>query len=294
MRRFLEVIRILIALGALILLMNFALQGMALQEVANPNQNVSNQKNIANSQTQYAGLIVSSIQLLTVSGLKEKAAYCTSHPKTTQEEWLQRYACNISIGEAYLGIFSFLLVLVTGGLVAATVRQEARANKRAIMELRAYIATNSLPNFTFQLRQPQPNPNHLPDRRFQTVIQVINSGRTPAYEVFILGGLCIADYPPNEQTVFPIVTAPRDHSRGTIVAGQIRNVPLGADQIYSDADVAEARQNREVGKRFYLYGTVTYRDAFGIERHTHFRHSSMWLNQNFPSWVNTNKGNEIT
>jgi len=42
-----------------------------------------------------------------------------------------------------------------------------------------------------------------------------------------------------------------------------------------DNEVEDIRRGR--GKRAYIWGTVTYEDAFGKERYTNFAHGIVWI-----------------
>jgi hypothetical protein len=47
------------------------------------------------------------------------------------------------------------------------------------------------------------------------------------------------------------------------------------DRRYSDDEAEEIKRGR--GKRAYIWGSITYKDAFGMERYTDFSQSVYWL-----------------
>lgn len=105
---------------------------------------------------------------------------------------------------------------------------------------------------------------------------VVNSGQTPAYDVMVLGNICVADHPLTRS--LPPVVANSEPSRASLYPGQtgvtagiISNPALTQADFASLAPIDIGDAIKSATSRLYLYGKITYRDVFGEAHTTHFR-----------------------
>ncbi len=118
--------------------------------------------------------------------------------------------------------------------------------------------------------------------RFEVRMTLQNVGNTPAYKVVSNVRADVLPFPlPQDFQPPPIV----DTGSGTNVVGPHQNFVLTGivDRMYSDDEINEIQNGST--KRLYIYGKITYEDAFGISRQTNFCQSILWLkNGTFMSW----------
>jgi hypothetical protein len=100
-------------------------------------------------------------------------------------------------------------------------------------------------------------------------IEIQNAGRTPAYELAAAFKINVVtgDFDPR-----PFLPLDPDEVLGTKSRGMIgprsevrSGLPAGYQM--NESELAEVRRGE---RRVYIYGTVRYRDAFKIERHTNY------------------------
>jgi hypothetical protein len=160
-------------------------------------------------------------------------------------------------------VYTFWLVCFTGVLAVATILlamftidlaiTSRRTGKR---QLRAYVAARAITVSGF-------GPGIPVGIRFR----MTNHGQTPAYDVSHASAIEILPHPlpPNFQLAIPTIPTPSSfvlHPNASFDAAIVALAPFNAVQI----DMATKNE----GFRIYLYGTVTYRDAFDEKRETTF------------------------
>jgi hypothetical protein len=110
--------------------------------------------------------------------------------------------------------------------------------------------------------------------RFEVKPMLVNNGQTPAYKVKYAARADILPFPLPSEFEFPPLESPR--SVFGILAPHhnfIMNAMLQGR--CPDNEVEDIKRGQ--GKRAYIWGTVTYEDAFGKERYTNFAHNIFWL-----------------
>ncbi|HEV2628794.1 MAG TPA: hypothetical protein VGV41_09140 [Pseudolabrys sp.] len=112
---------------------------------------------------------------------------------------------------------------------------------------------------------------------FEVRMVLQNLGNTPAYNVRTVSRAGIFDFPPPKNFPFPMIDA--TVPKGAVV-GPHQNyiITAFADKLYSDEDINEVEYGSK--KRLYVYGAITYEDAFGIKRHTNFCQVILYLKNN--------------
>lgn len=136
----------------------------------------------------------------------------------------------------------------------ATKESVVLARNTAEKQLRAYVLVT---NITIVGVEPGATP--------KADIIFRNSGQTPAYDVEVTAAMGLIDYPPTSEPIDDepsaigsvVVLGPQSEYRvpATLI-GQ-----LGSDQFIAILDGSQA---------IHIIGTIMYRDAFGIARHTNF------------------------
>jgi hypothetical protein len=160
-------------------------------------------------------------------------------------------------------LYTFWLVLFTGVLAVATIILAGftidlafTSRKTAKRQLRAYVAARGISVYGFG-----------PDLPVRIGFRMINHGQTPAYDVSHASAIEILPHPlpPNFQLPTPTTPTPSSfvlHPNASFDAVIVAATAFNAVQI----NMATANE----GFRIYLYGTVTYRDAFDEKRETTF------------------------
>jgi hypothetical protein len=160
---------------------------------------------------------------------------------------------------------------------AADVAKESLnlSRENAQTELRAYlvVATAGIynvadpPNPVPQGQQPPPGARTLPDRGPIALVTIVNAGKTPANDVIHWGAVYLREYPLVEPLPGRIGV---DHlTRFNIGPGVTTTKNMVIRAPLTDEEVAALR---DLSKAIYVYGEITYRDAFGHPRHTNYRY----------------------
>jgi hypothetical protein len=164
-----------------------------------------------------------------------------------------------------IALFTLVLAFSTVGLWVSTIglyraseRQLGLASETAQRELRAYIVGTS----SAQMRGfngPRPI----------CLLSFKNAGQTPAFNVSVWTSNAVAAYPMENPPAPPNHTPEEESSVGVVApGGEFHN------EIVSDIEVTAAERAEVIAGRcaFYIYGKISYRDSFGIERTATFCH----------------------
>ena len=153
-----------------------------------------------------------------------------------------------------LVVFTFCLVVV-GAFQARRLRQTLEHMRESSeKELRAYVNLSSAK--ILNIEKPG-------QRRAQVTIR--NFGRTPAYNVTFIMGVHTRELPLRSILLVP-TTLPR---MAIDILAPTRLSRLEVD--VSDLSDVEERELKEHRAAIYVWGRVSYRDAFGQDRWTDFR-----------------------
>jgi hypothetical protein len=150
------------------------------------------------------------------------------------------------------------LWIATGALYLVGERQRNLSEDTAKRELRAYIVGAS----SAQMRG-------FNSSRPICVLTFKNAGQTPAYNVCVWTSNAVAIYPMESSPPPPDISPGEGSSVGVVApGGDFHN------EIVSDVEVTAADRAAVIAGRcaFYIYGKISYRDSFGIERTTTFCH----------------------
>ncbi len=185
-----------------------------------------------------------------------------------------RHWINRTIADPVAG-FTALLFLITVCLWSTTERTLAHGRESTHRELRAYV---------FAIGDLKGDPNGGTTVTFA----IHNSGKTPAYNVRIAVGTDWDTLP--EPKNLPDIVMLDTGSRGSIGPGQsvhtTINVPDASPEEWAAIQARKATA--------YVYGSVTYNDAFGSSQTTWFRHYVGAVNDHQWSLVTHHGGNNAT
>lgn len=224
-----------------------------------PRQKVP-QNNQGTTQSEQKGNTISdeppplvALKLLTTTGRHEISAYCARYPKGDSQDWTHRYICDVKITDAYLAWFNGLLVLVTGGLMIVgflTIRKMRDTEER---QLRAYVFA--------EIEKSQRSANGV----WQFGVVYRNSGQTPAYDFSAWLQADVFDEPAPEEK-FVMQPGNEPYSVAPLPPGQ-----AVTSQGTFDVLMAEYGEIRVGRKGFYVFGELTFIDAFRTKRTVRFR-----------------------
>lgn len=126
--------------------------------------------------------------------------------------------------------------------------------------------------------------------RFEPRMLMINNGNTPAYNVSYQARADVLPFPLPKDFDYSLANSPPSGSFG--VLGPRQNFIMSAvvPQLYSDAEANEIREG--VKRRVYVWGRITYEDAFGINRYVDFAQSFAWFKNGAVMGFNTPQHNE--
>lgn len=191
-----------------------------------------------------------------------------------------------SIGEAVRAATAMENVAQGIGMSAKAAQDSvATLRSRTAVQMRAYL-TVLIARGIYQERER--------GLRFEARPILINSGHTPAHKVTYRAKAAVYPFPlPDSVTLEP----PEDTFRAMLVLGPQQNIALNAmvETMFDDAIAEEIKRGRD--KRLYIWGTVTYADAFGEAHETNLCHSLFWLrleNKELVSGNYTNRHNDAT
>jgi hypothetical protein len=110
--------------------------------------------------------------------------------------------------------------------------------------------------------------------RFEPRLQLLNTGRTPAYDVSYRANADVLPFPLPDDFDFPHPDFPAQ-SNATLGTAQTFTMAAAIPNRLSDEEIETIKIG--VSHRIYIWGTAFYRDAFGADRHTHFCQSIVWF-----------------
>jgi hypothetical protein len=197
------------------------------------------------------------------------AGYCTSERPSAPSEWRKKFICESKITDAVIAALTFFLAIFTGLLVSVGNRQErtTRQQMRAFVYLdQGSVFNVASPLFPLPVYKPTGAEIFSPTDGPGASLTIKNTGATPAYSVVHWGGIFAGDFPlkgplpPREKSnSFPSSAIPP----GGINTKAVRlPFPLTPEQIAGLRNGTFA---------IWIYGEITYRDAFRRKRTTNYR-----------------------
>jgi hypothetical protein len=165
------------------------------------------------------------------------------------------------------------LVFVGLGAFIAAILTLVHMRESSERQLRAYVVAE-LGNIV-NVANPLPvggNPAPQTDARViypngpVARIQIKNTGQTPAFEVRHWGDICIREY--------PLVSELPPKPPGLIPVASNLGQGIISTKRFTRHSLLTPQQTTDLMKgiiAIYVYGEISYTDAFGIERHTQYR-----------------------
>jgi hypothetical protein len=167
-------------------------------------------------------------------------------------------------------VAGFLKINAEKIVESVEINKELAERQKLIGELqtRAFLAVN------FIGVVPQSNETGY---RFEPRIQLVGSGLTPAYKVSHRTAANVLDYPLRDDFNFSFDISADPSKDSVAMLGPRNSFILSAPlpRIYSEAEIEEFKN--AVAKRIFIWGKVTYEDAFGIPRFLNFCQSVVWM-----------------
>lgn len=192
-----------------------------------------------------------------------KATHGMQEAAATQADAMERSITEAANSAKATGIVAEAMSNNTK-LLGTTVETNKRIADRQVlvseMQLRAYVSV-IIGTATYQDRGK--------NLRFEGKPVLVNSGQTPAREVTYAAKAAILAVPLPEDFVLTLSTPPKT-GRGMIPAHQDRTLSAVVDDYIPDDDVPKVMRAVEWG--LYVWGVVTYEDAFQEKRRTEFCH----------------------
>jgi Sec-independent protein translocase protein TatA len=111
--------------------------------------------------------------------------------------------------------------------------------------------------------------------RFEVRPILINTEHTPAHNVRYAARADVLPWPLPNDFIFQQLEQPQP-SFGVLAPQQDFTMGAWVDRRYDDDNEAEAIK-RGIGRRLYIWGTVTYDDVFGEQRYTNFAQNIFWV-----------------
>lgn len=223
----------------------------------------------------------------------------------------QQSLCSVRLIDAHNGffvaVFTVVLSVVTMGLVVAS-GEQSKANERTIKEagrsadamvsvadsmkenvtriketmeinkriadgqklqLRAYASTK-IGKASFQDRA---NNVH-----FSAGINIVNTASTPAQKLMYQVRTGILPNPLPSPSDFELLLPKKTGEEGLLPPYAERDIPGGLVEFWPDKEVANIK--RGIGHGVFIWGKITYEDAFGGTHETKFCHLLTWLPPN--------------
>jgi hypothetical protein len=160
--------------------------------------------------------------------------------------------------------------------VGALICQTILSRRSSERQLRAYVVcesasifnvANPVPIFQGQVFTPTGAEITNPGAGPAAVVIIKNTGQTPAYDVVHWANICFREYPLIASLPAKI---PGDGKfpRSILGSGIPSNKLLQLNPRLTDLQIASLRAGTEV---VYVYGEITYKDAFGKQWFTHYR-----------------------
>ena len=103
----------------------------------------------------------------------------------------------------------------------------------------------------------------------------MNDGNTPAYQVTYRTAADVLPHPLRDDFEFPLPTVVPTRSVSTIGPRHHKIISAIVPKIYSDPEALQIKIG--IGQRIYMWGEVSHKDAFGIDRRLRFSQSLMWM-----------------
>lgn len=224
-----------------------------------------------------AGAIPSVFDFFYPSGIEAISRYCAAKPKGEPDKWLhEKFICDVHSTDVLIAGFTGLLFIATGALWYSTRRLVNTHDKAARRELRAHFLPMEAviqEDFSFAVETQR-------EPIAEATVSLKNTGRTPAYDVRIIGGMCIRPYDRDggmrpesldlELLRYPetgIAKATFGPEAGRLKSERMKG-PANTERAHKSATLDEARDVESGASTVFVYGEIQYRDEFNAKRWT--------------------------
>lgn len=148
------------------------------------------------------------------------------------------------------------------------ISQRLATQQKLIGELqtRAYVAVNYIGTVL---------QNNETGYRFEPRLQIVGTGITPAYKVCHRSASDVLDYPLPEDFDFPLAIEEKHPSIGTLGPRNTFIISAITPRLYAPDEIEELMSG--VKKRIFVWGIITYEDAFQTPRYLKFCQSIIWM-----------------
>ena len=197
------------------------------------------------------------------------ANYCTSERPNAASEWRKKFICDSKITDVIIAALTFFLMIFTGLLVWVGYRQEKTTRRQ--MRAFVYLDTISLYNIASPLN---PLPGYQPtgaqivsrEEGPLAILAIKNTGSTPAFKVQHFGMITIGPFPRAGE--LPPIRWDMVAPYSSLPPGGITTKMIKAPRSLTDVEIAGLRAGTTA---IWVYGVITYRDAFRRKRKTGYR-----------------------
>jgi len=261
---------------ALALLLSLAKPQQARSESAKQNRAPKNSQQTAAPDERGADKSPLAVKLLSTGKSDAEAAQESEQIQTEyNSEWWVRILTAALVGVGLLQLFAYV---VQARRLKETI---CVMHKTAERQLRAYLGV-SLGGIVPQDRNQ--------GFRFEPKMILRNAGQTPAYKVSYQAAAAVLPYPaPDDHSHFAFPNTPVPSS-GMLIPNEQFVLSAVVPDWYSDEDVRDIRFGTT--RRVYMWGRVTYVDAFGRKRQVEFSRNFEWLRNGNVMSYNTRLHNE--
>lgn len=201
-----------------------------------------------------------------------EANYCVQRRGSEASEEQAKWG----LGQVFVGVAGLAGLLATV-LYARAAWKAAQGtldhNKAATQQqLRAYVGMDGghLRNFDGA-------------KSMQAQLRFKNAGTTPAYNVRLRGGMFIADHP-NGTMLFKDLADHRQPPKMVLPGGLFSKTESGRPPPEMLVKLLDGRAV------VFVYGFITYDDAFGVQHHTNYR---LFCGGGHPNWLTEKDGERV-
>jgi hypothetical protein len=197
------------------------------------------------------------------------ASYCTSERPSAPAEWRKKFICESKITDVVIAALTIFLAIFTGLLVWVGSKQErtTRQQMRAFVypEVGAIFNVAS-PLAPLAVYKPTGAEIVSPSEGPLARLTIKNTGSTPAYLVKHAANVCVAEYP--LKSVLPALLSTDQAPSSALPPGGFNTKTVKIPNRLTDQQVAGLREGTMA---IWVYGEITYRDAFRRDRLSQYR-----------------------
>jgi len=219
--------------------------------------------------------VAAAIVDITAPGPKNQPAKSESNHSDKNEEeegekrplWVRIWDSSDKLSTLAIALFNGLLVYVTFRLVTSTdklwiagERQLYQSRRSSERQLRAYVSAT-----------PRRVYNFSSSVAIEISFEMINHGRTPAYDVTTLTKVDTLPYPLTDNFDPRVPDTPPKASRSVLFPNQTRYGRGLMKRVLDHKQIGEITKATDV--RLYIIGVVKYKDTFDVPHTTRFCYS---------------------